>query len=174
MPCLFMKKERILEIAFKHLSNPYVYPAHIICRDYGITSFKFRQIQQTEIWDAAKQLVAELEAKTIERKDKKWVENHLNKIEEWQERNYNTANAETRLAIRLNLILHKAMDALESSEEDELLENIRVYSNPLASLGKMMVSIHSHANQAQGDALAVETLVEEFEKRQNNENTEQA
>lgn len=170
-----MKKEKILEIAFKHLSQPYIYPAHIICRDYGITSFKFRQIQQTDVWDEAKRIVQDLADKGMEQKDKQWVENHLNKIQEWQDRNYSTANAETSLAIRMNLLLHKAMDALESSEEDALLENLRVYANPLTSLAKAVTTIHSHANQAQADALSLDKLLEVFEKgtEENSENAEQ-
>lgn len=148
-----LTQAKIREIAILHITQPQKWSREYICQYWAISPAKLDEIMQSSTWLEIAPVLHRVEGERQEIADQVWHDDHLNKLQDWQDTRYRIG----RLCEGISLELFKELSGILKGDVDA--DTAKAHSIVYSNMSKAIVAFDNQARINIAEALSLDSLL---------------
>lgn len=148
-----LTQAKIREMAVLHITHPQKWSKDYICQYWAISPAKLDEIMRSSTWLEIAPVLHRVEAEKQETADQVWHDDHLNKLQDWQDTRYKIG----RLCEGMSLELFKELTGFIKGDVD--VDVAKAHSIVYSNMSKAIVAFDNQARTNITEALSLDSLL---------------
>lgn len=148
-----ISQAKIREIAILHITQPGKWSRENICKYWAISPAKLDELMQSSTWLEIAPVLVRVESERQEIADQVWHDEHLNKLQDWQDTRYRIG----RLCEGISLELFKELNGFIKGDVDA--DTAKAHSIIYVNMSKAITTFDNQARINIAEALSLDSLL---------------